>query len=113
MAGFAALIVAGSFAGFVVYHFSTGNKTQVIETSQSDFQLVQLGQMRRDQFLIDRRTGRVWSSVCSGKTSGADCDGMIVWEEMYVYNVTPNDSPTAATYRAHLMQRTEKKQTRP
>jgi hypothetical protein len=67
MAGFAALIVAGSFAGFVVYHFSTGNKTQVIETSQSDFQLVQLGQMRLDQFLIDRRTGRCGVAFALGK----------------------------------------------
>jgi hypothetical protein len=109
MAGFAALIAAGSIAGFVVYHFSSGNKPQVIETSQSDFQIVQLGQMRRDQFLIDRRTGRVWTNVCSGKVSGADCNGMMVWEEMYVDNVTPTDSPTAAAYRAQFSQKTGKR----
>jgi hypothetical protein len=68
---------------------------------QHDFQLVQLGQMRRDQFLIDRRTGRIWVSVCSGKNNGPDCMGMMIWDEMYVRDFTPNDSPVAIDFFAH------------
>lgn len=40
------------------------------------FQLVQLGTMRRDQFLIDSKSGHVWVHVCAGKTQrdGVSCD---------------------------------------
>ena len=45
--------------------------------SHADFELVQLGTMRRDQYLIDKKTGRVWVKTCMyskpGNT-GADCD---------------------------------------
>ncbi len=113
MAGIAALIVAGSFAGFVVYHFSPGNKDQLIETPQSDSQLIQLGQFRRDQFLVDRRNGRVWTLICFGKVSGPDCDGMQLWQEMYVDNATLDDSRAANAYRTHVNAKTGRKQTKP
>ena len=113
MAGLAALIVAGSVAGFVVYYFSPANKAPVNETPQSDFQVVQLGQFRRDQFLLDRRSGRIWTAVCSGKASGADCEGMLIWAEMYVDNVTPSDSAAAGAYRAYLSERAVQKKTKP
>lgn len=46
------------------------------------FQLLQLGEYRRDQYLLDTQTGKVWVSVCWGTVSGADCSGSLVWEEV-------------------------------
>lgn len=66
---------------------------------EHSFQLVQLGEMRRDQFLYDKRTGRIWTSVCTGQVSGANCSGMVIWEEMYVDGVTPPTSPAALYYQ--------------
>ncbi len=66
---------------------------------EHSFQLVQLGEMRRDQFLYDKRTGRIWNSVCTGQVSGANCSGMLVWQEMYVDGVTPPTSPVALYYQ--------------
>lgn len=39
------------------------------------FQLVQLSNMRRDQFLLDTKTGKVWNNQCivAGPNSG-DCN---------------------------------------
>ncbi len=51
---------------------------------QHDYRLVQLGQMRRDQFLIDQKTGRIWSSVCDGESKGPDCNGAMIWQEQPV-----------------------------
>jgi hypothetical protein len=49
------------------------------------FQLVQLGSMRRDQFLIDTQTGRIWNKTCaiSSDGSAADCD-LGYWSEEWV-----------------------------
>jgi hypothetical protein len=66
------------------------------------FSLVQLGALRRDQFLVDQRTGRIWQSSCMGNMSGADCSGMIVWQEMYVDGITPDDSVATAAYNQEL-----------
>jgi hypothetical protein len=65
---------------------------------------VQLGQFRRDQFLVDRETGRVWSNVCLSKaqTPSPNCDGLMIWEEMYVSGVTPPDSPATTAFQAQL-----------
>jgi hypothetical protein len=46
------------------------------------YQLYQLGEYRRDQFLLNTRTGKVWEKVCIGTTSGATCDGDLMWEEV-------------------------------
>lgn len=69
---------------------------------RSNYQLVQLGEFRRDQFLVDQATGRVWRRVCTGGVSGVECDGMLVWDEMYVGGVTPSSSDAAADYRILL-----------
>jgi hypothetical protein len=58
----------------------------------SGFQLVQLGELRRDQFLLDGKTGRVWVRVCSGVMQGGECSGQMLWEEMCVQGVTPYSS---------------------
>ena len=64
--------------------------TPPLEQAQSSlerrFQLTQLGEFRRDQFLLDQDTGRIWHPVCIGTVSGTDCQGVVAWEEM---SVTP------------------------
>ena len=62
------------------------------------FELVQLGQFRRDQFLVDKKTRRVWERSCTGKVSGPDCDGLNTWDEMYVSEITPEDSLAAKVF---------------
>ena len=106
LVGFAALIAA------VTYFLRVANaqgqapaSAPVAEEIKRDFQLVQLGEFRRDQFLIDRSSGRVWQSVCSGEVSGPDCKGMLIWDEMYVDGVTPGDSAAAMVYRQQIMGR--------
>ena len=69
-----------------------------------DFQVVQLGTFRRDQFLLDKDTGRVWHSTCvsQAQAPSVDCSGVIIWDEMYVSGVTPSDSPAALEFKAQL-----------
>lgn len=43
--------------------------TQVSETP-GRFQLIQLSEMRRDQFLLDTATGKIWNKVCIRFESG-------------------------------------------
>lgn len=59
-----------------------GHKTESSVTSQPPeqvhpgrFQVLQLGSMRRDVYLIDTHSGRMWARVCmvSSKGSGPDC----------------------------------------
>lgn len=77
----------------------------------NEFSLAQLGEFRRDQFLVDRRTGRVWNVTCwtdaRAKPKRADqdqagCDGIRFWNEMYVEGRTPSDAPAATTYAAFV-----------
>jgi len=58
--------------------------------------------MRRDQFLVDQKTGRIWQSACMGNVSGADCTGMVIWQEMYVDGITPSDSDVTTTFNEAL-----------
>ena len=37
------------------------------------YKLLQLGTMRRDQFLLDTATGRMWTNVCPVPGKGLDC----------------------------------------
>lgn len=48
-------------------------KGKVAESPGGRFQLVQLGEMRRDQFLLDAETGRIWRASCIQRGSGTDC----------------------------------------
>ncbi len=43
------------------------------KTSGGRFQLIQLSNMRRDQYMIDTQTGKVWAKVCTAPI-GDDCD---------------------------------------
>jgi hypothetical protein len=104
--GAAALIAAG---GFFVSVANAAHENQMPLQAQGsvkhDFQLVQLGDFRRDQFLVDKSTGRVWQSLCSGEVAGPDCKGMLIWDEMYVDGVTPSDSSTARLYFQQVLGR--------
>jgi len=71
-------LIGGAFLVWVIGSFTKPKDLEI----RSEYQLVQLGEMRRDQFLLDKKTGRIWTSVCFGKTSGADCDGLVIWQEM-------------------------------
>lgn len=104
--GLAALIASASF----FLHVADIQKRATLsvpvpELVKHDFQLIQLGELRRDQFLVDKSTGRVWQSVCTGDVAGPDCKGMIIWDEMYVDGITPSDSTTAMIYRQQVLGR--------
>lgn len=59
------------------------------KTTGGRFQLIQLSTMRRDQFLLDTQTGKVWSKVCYVNTSNTpgDCD-MDAWMLERVEGIT-------------------------
>ncbi len=80
--GIAALIAALRIQG--PQRLTEGRPSPRVDDAKGDssFQLIQLGTMRRDQFLLDRNSGRVWHLVCAGKVEGADCKGAIQWEEV-------------------------------
>lgn len=83
----------------------------VWSSTRHDFQLTQLGDMARNQFLLDKETGRVWLKVCDGESNiVGECDGILVWEEMYVSDLTPPDSRPALIYDYIVKQREEKEQ---
>ena len=106
LAGFGLLLVgASAFIAASGYFASIANsspkKAPVVPSQLSvkhDFQLVQMGDFRRDQFLVDKETGRIWQRVCSGEVAGADCKGLLMWDEMYVDGVTPGDSSATRIY---------------
>ncbi len=109
--GVAALLWSAAAVG-ILPSSSTSMRLQLstpdlVTSATSDFELVQLGTMRRDQFLVNRRSGRVWQSVCSGAVRGAECDGMMIWDEMYVDGVTPQNNAAAVLYRMGLQGRLE------
>lgn len=77
-------------------------------SGKHEFQMEQLGDMARNQFLIDKTSGRVWQKACDGKSNGlGDCDGVMIWEEMYVADLTPPESRPALVYDYFVKQREE------
>ena len=75
-------------------------------TLEPGFGIVQLGTFRRDQFLVDKKTGRIWKKVCMGNVAGADCSGLSMWDEMYVSGITPDSSAAAWEYNAAVKAQT-------
>ena len=68
---------------------------------KSEYQLVQLaGSAPQYQYLLDKTAGRVWQITCSGTMKGYDCDGVMTWSEMYIENLSPQDSPSEMIYHA-------------
>lgn len=102
--GLASMLFAATYAHLIPWHQNRVHPWETAPKVEHSFELVQLGQFRRDQFLYDKRTGRVWQSSCVGKVNGPDCGGMMVWDEMYVDGVTPQDSPLSFLYNFYNQQ---------
>ena len=49
---------------------------------EHDYQLIQLGEFRRDQFLLDKKTGLTWRPVCDGEFKEGNCTGSMRWQKM-------------------------------
>lgn len=63
-----------AFALFCNFSFAEMGP-QPSKTTGGRFQLIQLSSARRDQFMIDTQTGKIWSKVClSGGTPDGGCD---------------------------------------
>ena len=104
--GLAALLFASAFFIRVANEAHATPPASTTETATPhDFQLTQLGTFRRDQFLVDKNTGRIWQTICVGKVNGPDCNGMLIWDEMYVSQVTPMDSSAGRTYLEFISKR--------
>lgn len=96
--GIAALILAVSYSIKVSQQKLPPKVSQpklppIATPEPHEFQLIQLGELRRDQFLLDKQSGRVWVSVCAGGMVGADCKGSVLWQELFVEGITPEYSP--------------------
>ena len=72
--------------------FSATALADGIAMSSGRFQLVQLSAMRRDQYLIDTQTGRIWNNVCA-ELKGEECV-QNVWQEMHVSKLAVPKSKT-------------------
>lgn len=100
MLGVSALIFSASYVGFIpkpTFEFDPTGATRVEPAHQ--FTLVQLGTLRRDQFLVDGSTGRVWASGCEGDVKGADCSGQIAFSEMNVEGITSENVMAARLHK--------------
>lgn len=66
------------------------------KTNGGRYQLIQLSNMRRDQYMLDTHTGKIWSKVCLvGAGSNGECD-KTAWLADSVENVT---APRAKIYQ--------------
>lgn len=65
--------------------------------AKHDYTILQISDMRRDQFVIDKRTGRVWTVVCwDNKQSkdGVSCDERVLQPIRYAPDsVMPDQMP--------------------
>lgn len=83
MVGLAGLIAAVAALLYVVSAASKPHAQAPPETKLG-FEVVQLGEFRRDQFLVDHDSGGIWNRVCSGDVKDGECNGALVWEQMCV-----------------------------
>lgn len=61
---------------------SPSHQQQVDIPQVGRFELKQISTFRRDQFLLDNATGRIWSPRCTKLAkNGVDCDGGSIWQE--------------------------------
>lgn len=102
--GVAALIIAYSY--FLRTNAYVENLKKPSEKSEAtnvaDYQLVQLGSSRRDQFLLDKTNGRIWTSVCAGSFVGIECVGDYVWQEQMVVGLNGYTREDLASYLKYL-----------
>ena len=66
-------VVWQQYAAFMLIQSETSENSDARERGR--YQLVQLSAMRRDQFMVDTQTGRLWEVVCTrpGKDVG-ECE---------------------------------------
>jgi hypothetical protein len=100
LVGIAAIVLACAFVIRTLHdQAASPHFPRSAEQSQSkeshEFQLIQLGEMRRDQFLLDKKTGRVWIKVCTGQVVGPDCKGQLVWQGMQVEGLPSASNPAS------------------
>jgi len=63
------------------------------------YQLIQLSDMRRDQFLLDTQTGKIWSRTCAVSTD-ADCSISYWSEELVAGKNTTEEQMTEISKKA-------------
>lgn len=78
-----------------------------------EYQLVQLGEFRRDQFLIDKKTGRTWVNFCAGEAKGPDCDGDVFWEERLAVGLNGYTRENFVSYLHYLSDLKKKNKSAP
>ncbi len=79
-----------TFVGLAFSGTSVSAAKSNVSTNGGRYQLIQLSDMRRDQFLIDTETGKFWSKTCAipGETAG-DCE-LSYWSEEFVLGKNVN-----------------------
>jgi len=65
---------------------SFAQKNTNVSTSGGRFQLIQLSDFRRDQFLLDTQTGKIWKKVCT-IPEGNECE-LGAWMQDDVIGIT-------------------------
>lgn len=66
------------------------NRTEPLNHGR--FQLIQLGSVRKDQFLVDTVTGQIWGRRCNDTgTDGMSCFGPL-WQKEVVEGITVTDA---------------------
>lgn len=94
--GFAAVIAAYSY-----YQATAASIKAAIDKASDevhDYQLIQLGEFRQDQYLLDKKTGRTWTNGCVGRIDGANCDGDTLWTEKLVVGLNGYTQEDLARY---------------
>ncbi len=105
-------------ASIFIYCYGYYSKIQHLIHSASvneehDYLLVQLGEMRRDQYLIDKKTGRNWINICAGEIKGFDCDGSLIWEERMVVGLNGYTQENYMSYLQYLSQTKKNEEKKP
>ncbi|MGZ3694126.1 MAG: hypothetical protein ACXWQO_07985 [Bdellovibrionota bacterium] len=52
------------------------------------FQLIQLGDYHKDQFLLDTDTGKFWKPVCTKADAAGNCTGTMIWQLQVIEEIT-------------------------
>jgi hypothetical protein len=71
---------------FSIILFSACEKAQK-EPKNDRFKLMQISDFRRDQYLLDSATGRLWVKVCSDVGKDGMCAGVSYWQRELVQNI--------------------------
>lgn len=72
----------------------TSQELRTFASTPGRYQLLQMGSMRRDQFLLDSQDGKVWQKVCAYSSNNAigNCDIEAFEEVTIIRTVADEDS---------------------